>query len=66
VLEPWALTYVPDVHGDHAVHTEAFAVVENVPPPQAVQPRSVVALPAVDTYSPGKHPVHEVHVVLAF
>ena len=63
---PLALTYVPAAQVDQFVQVEAFAVVENAPLAQAVHTRLAVVLPAVETYSPGWHVVHEVHGVAEF
>lgn len=48
---------MPAGHDDHAPHEVAFEVVLNVPAAQLEHTRSLVDVPAVETYVPGAHVV---------
>jgi hypothetical protein len=52
VAEGVFVTKVPDAQVVHAVHEAALSTVENCPPAQAVQLRSVVVEPSLDTDVP--------------
>jgi hypothetical protein len=49
------------LHVVQVVHAEAFWVELNMPEAHAVQARSVVEVPDVETYCPALHVVHGVH-----
>jgi hypothetical protein len=56
---------VPGVQLDHGVQAAALAELENVVDEHAAHIRSVVAVPATETCSPGEHVVCTVHAVEA-